>query len=236
MARRCYSNYLFEESSDDSYENVKKAIKLNLKSMLKQVNEKIQSLLAKVGVNHKLTESEILTLNMLKNIPDSLKTPLKQYAEIKESYETSLSLLDNIHKNTSMSMHFVDMPKSDKNKLIQKSALEEDYVSIRDEHMASRAEKICANGGNKQILLVGFSHYKIGHLLKKKGFIVNSFAIFNYKPLFTEDNVPKDWPKKLKDDQLCNFRAREAAENPLANQVYGLKGVTIIDRYISILN
>lgn len=230
LTSKGYRDYLFEEPSDHTYKTVYKNIELTKKYYLNIFKKNIEDVLSKVGVPGPLSEKQILEIHKTDDMPNVIKLHTTQYVEFKETYQTTLKLIAKIYKSTDLKLHFVDLPYSEKDILVQKGVLEDEFVTKRDQYMATRAEEICVNGGNKQVLLVGLEHHGIRDILKSKGFTVNVFAVFKYKPL-NEINLPKDLSQEDLDDQLYNFRVREAADSTLANQQYKLENVKIIDLY-----
>lgn len=221
LKNKGYTNYLFEESSDVTYNLLVNNLKQTLETFLSQVTKNIEIILSSVGITNLVVDAAFIKiLNDYYGDVSALRPHIDQYMQFELSYKSTLNLLAEIKSDLDLSMHFVDLPALRKHRLeMTKGVLSDEYISKRDIYMAKQAEKICQNGGNKQVLLVGYDHHKIAKILESKGFIVNKIAVFYDKPQ-EEKDIPDGLSQEEMADQLSEFYDREAAELDPASQPY----------------
>jgi hypothetical protein len=226
-----YVNYLFEEPADNSQATTIKLIERAKHAYLDYVlGDNLKLKIAKkgyVGLNDKQL-ADLLADSA--NIEELVGIG-RQYRDIKESYEATIELLNRINHDQYLNSYNIDMPS------VMRYEHEEFYpsedgvqtkenIAKRDEYMAEQAKEICQTGANKQVLLVGLSHYGIGDILENNGFVVNKIAVFANKPI-SIDMLPENLPQVQVDDLLFGARVRDL----YSDQYKSVNNLVLIDLY-----
>jgi hypothetical protein len=222
-----YLTYLLEEAEDMDFAETYSRMEAN-GNLLLNIVKKSSILPSMKGI----PEEQISLILEIGNkdiaIGSIMEAVIDQYYSIKDSYAATLSLMSKVNKDADLSIHNIDMPSKQKERMEINS---DEIISLRDAYFSQKINKLCLEGHTKQVFLVGAAHGPgVKKILEQEyGIQTKLLAVFSSRPS-SEKDLEKELTDEERTDQLTSLRQKY--DDPSYIVKYGHEDTKVIDLYV----